>query len=344
MTLAEIKPRNPTPAIASAIKRIPSLVEALRWGQGVSEAGENIAVALDDSHPAVAKKLRVLTASDGRAATVNLVAKVEGLVHFESSQHGFEAVVLPASVEAACLSIVEEHRRRDELAGFGLAPRHRLLLHGAPGNGKTLLAEALAYELSVPLLRVRYGRLIASLMGETGRNLGLLMEYAGTAPCVLFLDEFDAVGMDRHRTGDVGEARRITNQLLITLERLPSSCMFVAATNAPGLLDKALLRRFDFQIEIPSPDVDIRRQCAARELAPGLTPGYDVRHLAERVSGLGLTNLYEVVQLCRRIRRDLVLKQGQGIDSLLMEHGNSPIDGIFMANQNQQQERGSQNE
>ncbi|MBI5330086.1 MAG: AAA family ATPase [Betaproteobacteria bacterium] len=306
----------------AAIKLLLPLIEAMRWGQPqrISEASESIVSAIEESHPAVAKKLRALTANS-HTATVNLAAKVEGLVHFEEAGHGFEAVVLPAAVEAECRAIIEEHHRRNELASFSLNPRHRVLLHGAPGNGKTLLAEALAHELGVPFLRVRYGRLIGSLMGETGRNLDLLMEYAATAPCVLFLDEFDVVGMDRHQGGDVGEARRITNQLLIILERLPSTCMFLAATNANGLIDKALLRRFDFVIEIPSPGVDLQRQCAARELAPTLTPGHDVSKLAERVASLGLDSLYEVVELCRRIRRDLVLQQGGSIDALL---GNVP--------------------
>lgn len=308
---------------AAAIKLLPALIEALRWGQGAGEAGEKLTGALEENHPAVAKKLRSLT-TNGRTATVNLAAKVEGLVHFESAAHGIETVILPARVETEIQAIIEEHRRREELAAFGLAPRHRILLHGAPGNGKTLLAEALAHELSVPFLRARYGRLIASYLGETGRNLDVLMEYAATAPCVLFLDEFDAVGMDRHQGGDVGEARRITNQLLITLERLPSTCMFVAATNAPGLIDKALQRRFDFVIEIPAASVDLQLRCAARELAPALTPGHDVSHLAERVSSLGLRNLYEVVQLCQRVRRDLVLQQGIGIEALLVV----PITGL----------------
>lgn len=308
----------------AAIKLLPPLIEALRWGQQqrVSEASESVAAVIEAHHPAVAKKLRALTANS-HTATVNLAAKVEGLVHFEEAGHGFEAVVLSAAVETECRAIIEEHHRRNELASFGLNPRHRVLLHGAPGNGKTLLAEALAHELGVPFLRVRYGRLIGSLMGETGRNLDVLMEYAATAPCVLFLDEFDAVGMDRHRDGDVGEARRITNQLLITLERLPSTCMFVAATNANGLIDQALQRRFDFVIEIPSPSVDLQRQCAARELAPELTPGHDVLQLAETVASRGLKNLYEVVELCRRIRRNLVLQQGQGIKTLLGETSNA---------------------
>jgi len=309
---------------AAAIRQLPQLVEALRWGQAqrVNEAGESVATMIEAHHPTVAKKLRTLTTNSHTTTTNLAAAKVEGLVHFEEARHGFDAVVLPTAVESECRSIAEEHRRRDELAAFGLNPRHRVLLHGAPGNGKTLLAEALAHELGVPFLRVRYGRLIGSLMGETSRNLDVLMEYAATAPCVLFLDEFDVVGMDRHQGGDVGEARRITNQLLITLERLPSTCMFVAATNANGLIDQALQRRFDFVIEISSPSVDLQRQCAARELAPDLTPGHDVLQLAETVAGLGLKNLYEVVELCRRIRRNLVLQQGQGIKALLGETSN----------------------
>lgn len=313
---------------AVAIKLLPSLIEALRWGQTqrVSETCVSVASAIEEYHPAVAKKLRQLAGNEGGSGvvTANLATKVAGLAHFEMAGHGLDDVVLPTGVESECHDILDEHRRREELAAFGLAPRHRVLLHGAPGNGKTLLAEALAHELGVPFLRARYGNLVASYMGQTGANLDLLFQYAATAPCLLFLDEFDGIGMDRNSKGDVGEARRITNQLLISLERLPSTCMFVAATNAPGLLDVALRRRFDFEIDIPAPSVDLQLRCARGELAAELTPGYVVTHLAEQVASLGLTNLYEVVELCKRIRRDLVLQGGIGIHNLLRKEAKLP--------------------
>lgn len=304
-------------AESAAIKLLPKLVEGFQWSQKekMTEAGEGIAAALEDFYPAIAKKIRGTLACNLRPVHIT---PPTNLVALEESRHGLADVILPDALEEECRAIIQEHHRRDDLAAYGLDPRHKVLLHGDPGNGKTMLAEALAYEMGVPFLRIKYSGLIESYMGNTGKNIESIMEYAKTAPCLLFLDEFDGVGMDRNgANNDVGEMRRITNQLLISLERLPSTCMFVAATNSLNLVDAALKRRFDFVLEVPAPSRDLRQRCASKELSPSLTPGRDVSHLAERVSSLSLKNLFEVVGLCKRIRRDLVLNDGVGVESLL---------------------------
>lgn len=302
-------------AEAAAIRQLPKLIEAFQWHQQdrVALVGESIASAVEAHHPEVSKRIRSVF---GRVLRP-LAMKPEKLVDFEDARHGFDSVILPAEIQRECKAIVVEHGRCSDLAAYGLAPRHKVLLHGAPGNGKTMLAEALAYELSVPFLRVKYGGLIDSHLGETGKNLQSILDYAKTAPCVLFLDEFDGIGMDRNDNRDVGEMRRITNQLLIAIERLPSSCVLVAATNADSLLDSALKRRFDFVIEVPAPTAELRLRCAQKELAPAITPGHDVLHLAGRIALMDLPNLSAVVDLCKRIRRDLVLNSGAGIDALV---------------------------
>lgn len=303
-------------AESSAIKLLPKFIEAFRWNHSdrMAEVGESVAAVIEAQHPAVAKKIRDTFSRELRPKNITVPTN---LLSFEEARHGFESVVLPVELEVECAAIVHEHHRQSDLLAFGLEPRHKVLLHGEPGNGKTLLAEALAHELGVPFLRVKYGGLLASYMGETGKNIDTIMEYAKTAPCLLFLDEFDGVGMDRNGISDVGEMRRITNQLLIALERLPSTCVFVAATNSLNLVDKALKRRFDFVLEVPAPTIELMQRCAVKELAPTLTPGRDVSELAPKVAALQLRNLSEVVGLCRRIRRDLVLNDGNGIEALL---------------------------
>lgn len=207
----------------------------------------------------------------------------------------------------------------NELAQFKLAPRHKILLYGPPGNGKTLLAEGLAKELDLPFLPVKYAGMIESYLGSTGKNLQSIFDYAATAPCVLFMDEFDGVAIDRGDSKDVGEIRRVTNQLLILLDRLPPTCMFVAATNADELLDRAIQRRFDFVLQLPAPTQDLRRRCAERELAPSMTPGHDITCHAEAVAELPLANLSGLVKLCQRIRRDLVLNSGAGVHAIIAD-------------------------
>ena len=295
-------------ASETAVRLLPKFLESVQWGH--NQRSEVVVAAMVDAiaddYPAVAKKISDLFSQ--RLKPLPSAAKASGLIDFAEPRHGIDALVLPENVVHECKGIISEHAQKEKLAAFSLNPRHKILLHGAPGNGKTMLAEALAYELEVPFLRVKYSGLIESYLGSTAKNLDVLLDYANTGPCLLFLDEFDGVGMDRGDNKDVGEMRRITNQLLISLDRLPSSCVFVGATNAPGLIDVALKRRFDSIIEIPAPLLETKKLCAEKELAPVLTPGHDVTHLAEQVSTHpDSVSLYDVVESCRRIRRGLVL-------------------------------------
>src|SRR6266511_3786929 len=106
-------------------------------------------------------------------------------------------LLLPEVVEKASRELIEEHRRADLLRSYNLEPRHRVLLAGPPGNGKTSLAEALADALSVSFLVVRYEAVIGSYLGETAQRISQVFEHARSRRCVLFFDEFDAVGKER---------------------------------------------------------------------------------------------------------------------------------------------------
>lgn len=314
--------------VAAALKLLPKLLESYAWNQpdrGLQVA-QTIASAIEVTHPDVAKGMRRFTEREKRTISMHAVHKPEKLISFEEARHGFENVVLSPDVLAACRAIVEEHAMTAKLAAFDLKPRHRILLHGAPGNGKTLLAEAFAKELGVPFLRLTYGGLIDSHLGQTSKNIDTLFSYASTAPCVVFADEFDGIGMARGDNKDVGEARRITNQLLIDLERLPSHTVFIAATNAEDLMDKALLRRFDFVVEIPKPTPDLVARCATKALDPSITPGFNLVHLVSRIQAMRLPSLYAVVELCKRLRRDLVLNGGEGIEDVMVSAPLSLID------------------
>jgi SpoVK/Ycf46/Vps4 family AAA+-type ATPase len=301
----------------SSLTLLPKLLENFLWNQRgpALEVAKEIASHLEDSHPAVHRKLASLLGR--QLQPVSLPQRPEDLVTMSDARHGFDAVTLPEDVLAKCHGIVAEHHRSDELAAFKLSPRHKVLLSGPPGNGKTMLAEALAFELGVPFLSVSHGGLVDSHLGGTGKNIDKLFVYARTAPCVLFIDEFDGISIKRAGASDVGEIRRVTNHLLIAIEKLPAYVTLVCATNAENLLDDAIKRRFDLTIEIPAPTRALKLLCAQRELAPALTPGKDVSNLADRVADLSLENLFYVTERCRQIRRDLVLNSGQGVEALL---------------------------
>lgn len=325
--MTEVKPKpasaakRKTDAANAAVRLLPTLIEAFRWQQKgkLQSVSDEMAEVLDATHPAVSRKLK--SAVDLAVAMRRLPTMPEHLVSFDTPRYGLTELVLDQQVLDETQRFIKEHNRREELAAFSLQPRHKVLLYGPPGNGKTMLAEAMAYELDVPLLNVKYGGLMDSHLGGTGKNINAILEYAQTSPCVLFFDEFDGVGAARNSLNDVAELRRVTNQLLIQLERLPSDCVFIAATNEVNLLDKALHRRFDITINIEAPGDALKIECACRELSVEKTPGHNITGMAEMFASPALKNLSSVVGLCRELRRDLVLNEGEGLSAILELHG-----------------------
>jgi AAA+ superfamily predicted ATPase len=163
---------------------------------------------------------------------------------------------LEKQTRTACLELIEEQQRADVLRAHGLEPRHRLLLVGPPGNGKTSLAESLAYEMALPLFVVRYDAIITSYLGDTATRLRRLFDFVRTEPCVLFFDEFDAIGKERGDLHETGEIKRVVTTLLLQLDDLPSYCVLIGATNHPELLDRATWRRFEMKLELGRPSDD----------------------------------------------------------------------------------------
>jgi SpoVK/Ycf46/Vps4 family AAA+-type ATPase len=96
--------------------------------------------------------------------------------------------------------------------------------------------------------------IISSFLGETATNLRKMFEYAARRPCVLLLDEFDALARTRSDSSEHSEMRRVVNSLLLAIERYRSRGVLIAATNLQGSLDDALWRRFDDAIYMPPPD------------------------------------------------------------------------------------------
>jgi AAA+ superfamily predicted ATPase len=164
-----------------------------------------------------------------------------------------DELVLPDTTKLATQQLIEEQQRSNLLRSHSLEPRHRILLVGPPGNGKTTLAEAIAESLAIPLFVVRYEGMIGSFLGETAARLKRVFEYARTTPCVLFFDEFDAVGKERGDKHETGEIKRVVTSLLMQIDDLPSYVVVIAATNHSELLDRAVWRRFQLRLQLPAP-------------------------------------------------------------------------------------------
>ena len=214
------------------------------------------------------------------------------LYHEAAPERRLDELVLPDEVAHASRELIEEHRRVDLLRAHNLEPRHRVLLTGPPGNGKTSFAEALATELAVPLLSVRYESLIASYLGETAVRFSRLFDQVRVRRCVLFFDEFDVVGKERGDVHETGEIKRVVSSLLLQIDSLPSHVVAVSATNHPELLDRAVWRRFQLQLTLPPPTPALAREWLRRfEKRFGSTLGCSPSTLAKRLYGLSFAEL-----------------------------------------------------
>ena len=209
----------------------------------------------------------------------------------------------------ACGGLIEEQRRSSVLRAHSLEPRHRVLLSGPPGNGKTSLAEAIAESLALPFFVVRYEAMIGSYLGETAARLKRVFDYARTTPCVLFFDEFDAVGKERGDEHETGEIKRVVASLLMQMDDLPSYTIVVAATNHSELLDRAAWRRFQLRLSLKAPS---RTELTAyfQGFADSMEEPLG-REPATIAKSLGAISYAEAEEFCLDIRRRHVLAMGE---------------------------------
>lgn len=227
-----------------------------------------------------------------------------------------DQLLLSLPVRESGRQLIEEHSRADVLRSHGYEPRHRVLLSGPPGNGKTSYAETIAEALALPLFLVRYDALIGSYLGETNARLRKLFDYVRTRPCVLFFDEFDAIGKERGDTHETGEIKRVVSFLLMQLDQLPSYVIVVAATNHAELLDRAVWRRFQMRLSFPAPDRKAVEVLLDRIVCRW--PEVPTMPLAAIAVKLGEVNYSEVVDFCQNVRRRHILGLGGiGIDEAL---------------------------
>jgi proteasome regulatory subunit len=150
---------------------------------------------------------------------------------------------------------------------LGIEPPKGVLLYGPPGTGKTLLAKAVASDCNVKFIRVSASELVQKFIGEGAKLVKKLFEYARkNAPCILFIDEIDAIGTKRveDTTGGEKEVNRTMLQLLAEMDGFNplDKVKIIAATNRPDILDPALLRpgRFDRLIEVHLPNKESRKE------------------------------------------------------------------------------------
>ncbi len=202
----------------------------------------------------------------------------------------------------------------------GQIPKGALLV-GSPGTGKTLLARAIAGEAGVPFFTISGSDFVEMFVGVGASRVRDMFEQAKkNAPCIVFIDEIDAVG--RSRGGGLGnsndEREQTLNQLLVEMDGFEANegIIIIAATNRPDVLDPALLRpgRFDRQVVVPIPDIDGREKILAVHMKKvPLAPDVNSRTIARGTpgfSGADLANLVnEAALLAARRNKRLVAMQ-----------------------------------
>ena len=203
----------------------------------------------------------------------------------------------------------------------GQIPKGALLV-GSPGTGKTLLARAIAGEAGVPFFTISGSDFVEMFVGVGASRVRDMFEQAKkNAPCIVFIDEIDAVGRHRgHGLGNSNDEREQTlNQLLVEMDGFEANdgIIIIAATNRPDVLDPALLRpgRFDRQVVVPVPDIEGREKILAVHMKKvPLAPDVDSRTLARGTpgfSGADLANLVNEAALlaARRNKRLVAMRE-----------------------------------
>lgn len=164
-------------------------------------------------------------------------------------------LILSAPIETKLNDFIDTLTHKALMENRGIELSQSLLLYGYPGCGKTTAASYIASAMHLPLISTRLDTLVSSLLGATSKNIHKVFEYAKRQPCVLFLDEFDAIAKARDDQHELGELKRVVNSLLQNIDDYCSDGILIAATNHQELLDNAIWRRFQTVIEMPRPGI-----------------------------------------------------------------------------------------
>ena len=216
----------------------------------------------------------------------------------------FDSIAGADEAKEELREVVDFLRNPEKYKRFGAKVPKGILLIGEPGNGKTLLARTVAGEANVPFFSISGSDFIEVFVGVGAARVRDLFEQAERqAPCIIFIDELDAIGRARGigMGGGHDEREQTLNQLLIKMDGFAQSnapIVVIAATNRPDVLDKALLRpgRFDTQILVPYPDQKAR-EAILRIHAEGkrFDPAVDLSDIAANTAGLSGADLADLI-------------------------------------------------
>ena len=265
-----------------------------------------------------------IRSAGGSPLPVDGDSRLEMATLYAPEEENITAPILPEYLNERVKAFLEERSKIDTLLENNVRPSTSLLLVGQPGTGKTMLAKYVASALNKNLIVLDLSASVSSLMGKTGANLKKVLQYAKQNASVLLFDEFDAIAKKRDDNTDLGEIKRVVNVLLMELEDWPISSIFIATSNHPELLDKAIWRRFDHHLSLPVPESTERLKVLNNELGEFLSERNSSLDILEPIS-----ELFEgksPADLCKyanNVKRRIILRDESPRSALIKE-----IDGF----------------
>lgn len=243
-------------------------------------------------------------------------------------------------IKEAVDSVVLEWTNYTKLVKMNATPSRSCLIYGEPGTGKTHLAKWIAKRVGLPVVLAKLDGIVSSFLGTSSRNISNLFKFANRYKCVLLLDEFDAIAKLRDDPQEVGEVKRIVNTLLQCLDNRDEVGFTIGVTNHEQLLDPAIWRRFDVQIEIPRPSEGVLPVLVNKFVKPleyseaevqflswclqGAT-GADVQKLANWLKRMSIIPEYKNQSLVRLMQRYVLLNTGR-VSKMVKEALDKPLD------------------
>ena len=215
-------------------------------------------------------------------------------------------VVLEEDQAALVREFISVAKSQGQIESEGVHSSISLLMYGPAGTGKSRLARYIAAELGLELFVARLDGLISSFLGSTSKNIRALFEFAAQNPCVLFLDEFDAIAKLRGDTQELGELKRVVNSFIQNLDALGEQTIVIAATNHDELLDSAVWRRFAYRLQLSYPSTDTRRRLWEEFLPTAPARKKDLQALVDLSEGFSGADINEV---CLRLRRKQITEK-----------------------------------
>jgi SpoVK/Ycf46/Vps4 family AAA+-type ATPase len=243
-------------------------------------------------------------------------------------------------IKEAVDSVVLEWTNYGKLVKMNATPSRSCLIYGDPGTGKTHLAKWIAKRVGLPVVLAKLDGIVSSFLGTSSRNISNLFKFANRYKCVLLLDEFDAIAKLRDDPQEVGEVKRIVNTLLQCLDDREEVGFTIGVTNHEQLLDPAIWRRFDVQIEIPKPSEGMLPVLIKKFVKPleyneaevqflswclqGAT-GADVQKMANWLKRMSIIPEYKDQSLVRLMQRYVLLNTGR-VSKMVKEALDKPLD------------------